>query len=137
MNDAKTKSWWGRNWKWLVPSGCLSIIGVIVIGIGLLVTLIFGVIKSADAYKIALEKAKASSAVVNAIGSPVKEGFFVAGSVNVTDSSGNADLAIPVSGPKGKGTITAVANKSDGKWIFSRLQFQAESGGEAIDLLKE
>jgi hypothetical protein len=48
--------------------------------------------KSSDAYKRALAKAKADPRVVNALGSPITDGFFVWGKTNVSGSSGYADL---------------------------------------------
>ncbi len=51
--------------------------------------------------------------------------------------SGEADLAIPISGPKGKATIYAVATKSGGKWTYSKLTVQVVGGGDEIDLNEE
>jgi len=41
----------------------------------------------------------------------ITDGFFVLGKTNVSGTSGHADLTIPISGPKGKGTIYLVASK--------------------------
>ncbi len=49
-------------------------------------------------------------------------------------ASGQADIAIPISGPKGKATIYAVATKSGGKWTYSKLTVQVVGGGDEIDL---
>ena len=38
------------------------------------------------------------------------------------------------SGPKGKGTIYAVATKSAGEWTYSKLEVKIDSTGETIDL---
>src|SRR4030095_2333626 len=72
---------------------------------------------------------------VAALGTPIKEGLVPSGKTNVEGSSGEADLAIPISGPKGKATIYAVATKSGGEWNFSKLSVAIE-GGETIDLVK-
>ena len=48
--------------------------------------------------------------------------------------SGNADLTIPISGPKGKGTLYVVATKSAGEWTYSKLVVKIDSTGETIDL---
>ena len=104
-------------------------------GIELFVTLLFGTMKTSGAYKDALTKARADSAVVQALGSPIKEGFFVSGSVNVSGSSGDADLSIPISGPNGKATVYVKATKSMGEWQFQELAVQVKQTGERIDLL--
>ena len=94
----------------------------------------FGAMKSSDAYKAALAKAKADPRVVNALGSPIKDGFFVSGTTNVNGSSGHADLTVPISGPKGAGTIYFVASKFAGEWTFSKLVVEVGKTGERIDL---
>jgi hypothetical protein len=129
------KNWWSRNWKWLVPTGCLSIIAVGVLFVFCIVFFVFSILKSSDAYKTAVVRAKNDQRVIAALGTPIQEGMFASGKANVNGPSGEADLAIPISGPKGKATIYVVATKSGGEWNFSKLAIQVE-GGETIDLNK-
>lgn len=89
-----------------------------------------------DVYREALARAKASPGVVRSLGEPLREGLFVSGSIQVTGPSGNAELAIPLSGPRGKGTIYLEARKSAGRWNYSRLLVEVTATGERIDLLK-
>jgi Cytochrome oxidase complex assembly protein 1 len=98
--------------------------------------IVFSAIKSTDPYKDALARAKMHPAVIEALGSPIKEGFFVSGNTNVNGASGDANLAIPISGPKGKGTIYAKATKSLGRWSYSDLVVEIQATGKRIDLLK-
>lgn len=129
------KGWWGRNWKWALPVGCLT--PVLVCGgmLALIFGVVFGAIRSSDVYRESVARAQSSAAVVTALGSPVQTGSLVSGSINVNGSSGDANLAIPIHGPGGRGTIHAVAAKSDGKWHFSSLRVQVEGQAEQIDLL--
>lgn len=80
-------------------------------------------------------KAKMDSAVIKALGSPIKEGLFVAGNMKISVPSGKADLAIPLSGPKGKATLYVLARKSADKWNFSTLEVAISRSGERINLL--
>lgn len=121
MHQQHDKNWWGRNWKWFVPVGCLGSLIILAGFIVMIIFFVFGMMKSSDAYKYAVVKAKAHPSVQKAIGSPIEEGMFVTGNVNVSGSSGQADLSIPISGPNGKGTIYVVAAKSAGRWKFSTL----------------
>ena len=130
------KGWWGRNWKWFVPTGCLTMLALVAGVIFLLLSLIFGMMKSSDAYKQAMVKVRASTAVSAALGTPIKEGYFTSGSVNVSGPSGRAELAIPISGPKGKGTVYLEAAKSMGQWSFSKLVVEVDGAKERIDLLE-
>ena len=133
----KPTTWWQKNWKWFVPVGCLGLLAIFTGFVALLVTIVFGMMKSSDVYKDALEMARAEPAVEMALGTPIEEGLFVAGNINISGSSGQADLAIPISGPHGKGTIYAVAEKSAGQWTFSTLVVEIKTTGERIDLMEE
>ena len=127
--------WWSRNWKWFVPTGCC--LTPLVLGgafAAFIILVVFGAMKQSEAYKMAVARAKADQRVTNALGTPIEEGWFLSGKTNVEGSSGNADLTIPISGPKGKGTIYAVATKSAGEWTFSKLAVKIDSSGETIDL---
>ena len=61
--------------------------------------------------------------------------MFLSGKTNVNGASGEADLAIPVSGPKGKGTLYVVAAKSAGRWSYTTLVVEVAKTGGRIDLL--
>jgi hypothetical protein len=58
---------------------------------------------------------------------------FPSGKTNVTGLSGEAELAISISGRKGKGTIYVIATKSAGEWQYSKLIVKTDDG-ETIDL---
>jgi hypothetical protein len=127
--------WWSRNWKWFVPTGCLTFLALIAVFSVCVMMFVFGVLKSTDVYKSAVSRAKNDPRVTAALGTPIKEGLVPMGKTNVEGSSGAADLAIPISGPKGKATIYAVATKSGGQWNFSKLSV-AVDGRETIELEK-
>ena len=128
------RGWWSRNWKWFVPTGCLAFL-VLVVGFAVLIGfLIFAGMKSTDVYKQALARAKSDPAVAAALGTPLHEGWFLSGKTSVEGPTGEADIAIPVSGPKGAGTVYAVASKSAGRWTFSKLELEVKETGQRIDL---
>ena len=91
--------------------------------------------KSSDVYKEAVAHAEAHPAVRTAMGTPLEEGTLVTGELNTSGASGHADLAIPISGPNGKGTLFAVADKSAGQWTFSILVVEIKETRQRIDLL--
>jgi hypothetical protein len=102
--------------------------------IALFVSIVFGFMKSSDAYVGALARAKAAPAVIAALGTPLKEGWYVTGNIRVSGPTGLAVLAIPVSGPKGGATIYVEATKHLGEWQFDHLIVQLESTHKRIDL---
>ncbi len=129
-------NWWSRNWKWFVPTGCLTLIALGVAFVAVIVLVVFGAMKSTDAYKMALARAKSDPAVIEVLGSPITDGWFMTGKTNVQGTAGEADIGIPISGPKGKGTIYAVATKSAGRWNYTTLEVEVNGRPERIDLLQ-
>jgi hypothetical protein len=135
LSPTPKPNWWKRNWKWFVPLGCLTVAALFVVFVGSIVFIVFSAIKSTDVYKDALARAKADPAVMEALGSPIKEGFLVSGNTNVNGASGEANLSIPVSGPKGDGTLYVAATKSLGRWNYSGLVVEIAKTRQRIDLL--
>jgi hypothetical protein len=127
-------TWFGKNWKWVVPVGCL--LPVLFLGGCALAIFFFamGVLKQSDAYKTALARAQTNPAVIEAIGSPISQTGIVAGSSNVNAATGQAKLSIPLRGPKGKATLYVEARKSADVWLFQTLVVKIEKTGQQIDL---
>jgi hypothetical protein len=115
--------------------GCLSTLLLFAGGIALLFSFVFGMMKSSDVYSQALTRAKASPAVIEALGTPITEGYFTSGSIQETGPSGSAELSIPISGPKGAATIYLEARESAGQWSFSKLVVEIATPNQRIDLL--
>lgn len=129
-------NWWKRNWKWFVPLGCFGTAVLFVVFVGSVVLIVFSAVKSTDVYKDALARAKAHPAVVEVLGSPVTEGFLVSGNTNVNGAAGEANLSIPIAGPKGKGTLYVAAKKSLGQWNYAGLVVEIANTHRRIDLLQ-
>ena len=125
-------SWIKRHLAWVIA---LGVGGGLLISALLIVIAIFGWIKSSDAYQLAFARAAADSRVLAALGTPVESGILVSGNIAINGPSGSANLSIPVSGPKGKGTIYLRAQKSLGEWSLQALVFENEATHERSDLL--
>ena len=108
---------------------------LILLFVGSILVIVFSAMKSTEVYREALARAKADPAVIEALGSPIKDGFLLSGNSNVNGASGESNLAIPISGPKGKGTIYISANKSLGQWNYSGLVVEVGQTHQRIDLL--
>lgn len=121
-------------------AGCLfagcggAIVIVLVLAMGIF-AFVMNVVKSSDAYKMAMKRAEANPAIVEAIGKPIEAGFFVTGSIHTSGPSGDADVSVPLSGPKGEGDLYIVAKKSAGQWSFTTLEFEGPTGSR-VDLLE-
>src|SRR5881227_959062 len=103
---APRPNWWKRNWTWFVPVACFSMLVLFVAFVVSIALIVFSAMKSTDVYKGALTRAQAHPSVIEALGSPIKEGFLLSGSTNMNGASGEANLSIPISGQMEKGPFT-------------------------------
>lgn len=130
------KSWWQRNWKWFVPTGCVSILLIFVLFIASLFFGVTSLMTNSDAYKRAMTEAQKNKQVIEKLGSPIEDDGMTSGSINTSNDSGNCDLQIPIKGPKGKATLFIVAEKK-GTWKYSEMTVLIKTTNEEIDLLKK
>jgi hypothetical protein len=128
---AARKGWFSRNWKWLVPA---LLIVFLVLPLALLGS-IFAAMKNSDVVKESLLRARSNPLVVQKLGTPIEEGWLVSGSINVSTTSGDADLSVPISGPKGKGNIYVTAHKSAGAWDYQVMEAAIEGSNQRVNLL--
>tara|TARA_R110002020_G_scaffold303939_2_gene519556 strand:- start:207723 stop:208178 length:456 start_codon:yes stop_codon:yes gene_type:complete len=131
----KERSWWSRNWKWVVPTGgCLTIILLAIILLG---TAVFGFVsevKKGTGADDAFEIARVNKRVQTELGEPIeKDGF---GSYNVSINNGHktAEAKIPIRGPKGEATLYVKTSGSDDDKTYEILEVQVEDTGERIDI---
>jgi hypothetical protein len=128
------KNWFGRNWKWLLPSGCLFILLTAIAFAAGVFFLVVGMMKESGAYKVAVTRARENPAVIEALGTPIKEGWLPSGSSHSVGPGGDANLAIPIRGPKGKATIYVAAMEVAGIWHFDTLVVEIGDTHKRIDL---
>jgi hypothetical protein len=129
------KGWLERNPLWKIPLGCLTLLFLIGIFVVVLMTIISASFRSSDVYKQAMAEAAGNEQVRAQIGEPIKADWLISGELKVSNDSGTANLSIPISGSRGRGTVRAVASRSGGVWRFSRLQVVVASQRSVIDLL--
>ncbi len=123
------------------PLGCASLtsclgallITLVVVGfVGGIFFLIISSFKSSSVYAEAMEAARSDPAVTSALGTPIDAGWLITGSLSEQGISGNADLVIPISGPRRGGTLYASAYKANGVWHFYTLAVQVDGDSELI-----
>jgi hypothetical protein len=131
-----TRSWLDRHARWKIPLGCLIVVLLLCAFVAALFTILDISFRNSVVYREALDRAGRSPEVVSRIGEPLKPGRVLQGQLNVSGSTGSANMAIPVTGPRGKATIVLNARKVGGAWVFRTLcvQFDGQSG--AVNLLE-
>ena len=100
---------------------------------GLLLFAVNGMFRKSDAYAMPLDEAQKSPCAVSKLGSPIVAKGFMSGSLETSDTTGSADMEIPVRGPKGKGTLVVSAKEADGVWGITSLTLDAE--GAPVQLI--
>lgn len=136
METHQNKSWFSRNWGWVLGGGCLTLIIVAAIGIG---ALFFGVtkaFKSSEPYQYAMEKTLHNNTVVEALGEPI-EGGMINGNISFENSTGEANFSIPISGPDGSGRIFISAKKFSDEWTYDELYVELDGLERKVNLLDD
>ncbi|MEM9557492.1 MAG: cytochrome c oxidase assembly factor Coa1 family protein [Acidobacteriota bacterium] len=131
--EGPAERWVRRNlWTCVAPLGCVAIVVAVVLFLGAILTLVWGMIRSSEPYQHAIARAQSDPVVLEALGSPVEVGLFIMGNFESSDSSGSADFSVPIQGPRAKGRLYVVASKSAGEWSISRLVLEVDDGRRLV-----
>ncbi len=129
---APQRGWWSRNWKWVIPTGCLGLLASCGCLGGIFYWVISSTLKSSGAYVESVALASSDPRVQSALGTPIDPGF-PQGEVNTKGGRKTARLTIPLKGPQGEGTLYIEATSLGEDWSYSVLQVQLP-GQPTIDL---
>jgi 5'-methylthioadenosine/S-adenosylhomocysteine nucleosidase len=134
-SPVRFRAWFQRNCKWFSP---LPISAGVVVAV-----LSENRLANSDISTLSIADAKSADAVTQRLGEPVKLGWITWGSLShgyqdhEGDHEGHANLRIPLSGPRGQGTLYVVANANYlGNWTYQSLQLKLQGDATGIDLLQ-
>jgi len=134
--EGNRKNWFGRNWKWAVPTGgCLFIIILIV---GFAGTLFFGLtkmFKESQPYEDSMATLLKNELVIEKLGEPIEENGMINGNFSFENSDGFADIKVPVKGPKGEAILHVTGTKKNDVWTYEVMTVTIKDTNEEIDLL--
>lgn len=130
------KSWWKRNWKWVVPTGgCLTIIIVIACFVG------YGVYKvtselsentSVFTFVKVITEVQKNEEIADALGKPVR---IEDDDYDPTLAENHLELALDLEGSKASGTLEVIADRTEEGWEYSKFEVTVDDTGQLIDLL--
>jgi Cytochrome oxidase complex assembly protein 1 len=127
-----------KNRTWVIVIAVVAgILVLVVLSVGGLLAVIFAAMRSSEPYQHAVEVIDRDPRAAAVLGAPVTTGWFFSGNIDVSGGGGNADLAIPVSGSRHKGTIEVVAKKSAGRWTYQTLELKVDGQDTPINLLAQ
>lgn len=135
MSEVQRKSWFARNWGWVLGGGCLTIIiiGILVV-VGVVAT-VSNSITGSEPYTYAYEKAIDNNFVKQYIGEPIETNGIGSTDYNFSNGVSTTNLNIPIKGPKAEGVIVVDAEKIDDEWVYKQLYFLGDTETEIINLL--
>jgi hypothetical protein len=132
---SRRKSWFERNWKWFVPVLVVFLLATAALFVFAILSFVTGLMRSSDAYKLAIQRAEQSQAVAAKIGRPFRVGWLMMGSINLKDDGGDAEMSIPIAGDRGAGRIIVVAKKTARLWTFQTLEVHVDGDAKIIPLI--
>lgn len=134
MENVKQKSWFSRNWGWLLGGGCLSLIVIVIlVGVGLFYK-VSDSISGSEPYIYALSKASENEKVIDFLGEPITSNGFGNTSYKSKNGSSTATLNIPIKGPKDEAIIFVSAEKINDEWTYNSLYVKVDGENEIIYL---
>jgi hypothetical protein len=110
---------------WLVAIG---VVGTLTLFVFTLTFAIEEMFRSSGVIPAAMRIAEKSPCIQERTGTPFTSGWGVTGNMQTSGENGSAELSIPVSGPKGSGSLDLEAAKQSGQWTVTDLEFSSKDG---------
>ncbi len=128
----------GTKKAWLFGcGGCLVLVALFgAFGVAIF-AFAFKALGESEAAQASLREAQASSVLIEEIGEPMTVGWLVLGNVNVSNDSGQADIIVPIEGPKGTASVHTIGVREGGVWTMQEMTATVEGTGTIVDLLAD
>lgn len=94
---------------------------------------LIGILKTSFVYEDSLAIVRQDAELEQILGQPIEPGWIISGSAKASGMGQSIKLSIPISGPKGGGTIKLKANKQGGVWKYSSFIVETEGGVVVIE----
>ena len=137
------KSWWGKNWKWFLPTITLFFLllfwSILSLGIDRNVIDIPQAYSDSSLYEKAIEKAKTNQRVLEVIGEiePIDKLAILEGNAIYSNNNNSVELSVRVKGSKGKGKMDISADKNGAEWKYKKISIRIKEPKEEIQILKD
>lgn len=148
MEDAQRTTWFQRNRKWAIPVGCLLVLmggclaSLAVVGLKATKAVTAEYTEIASLPRQAANEAKMNQAVIDVLGQPIEAGQMQKTRYNRQNAETQVEFELPLSGPKGKGTLKARAFRTEasgakGTFELKQLTFVSENANApSVELIR-
>ena len=134
------KSWWQRNWKWILPIGIILFLVSIVLTLSIdgNPTDILQAYNEDLLYKNAIDKANSNERVIEVIGKidDLDQLAILEGSSKYSNNNNSIEITFRVTGDKGKGKMDISADKNGTDWEYKKITIRIKDPKEEIIILK-
>ncbi|MGV8815798.1 MAG: cytochrome c oxidase assembly factor Coa1 family protein [Gelidibacter sp.] len=129
------KSWWKRNWKWLVPVG-----GIILISLGIFINSGMGGIitdfaqsySDTELYENALLKVNNDPKINKLLGEiePLGKMAILEGQTEYSNNNQSVNSTVRIIGKKGKAKMDIIAGRINDEWKYSKINVRIKNPPE-------
>lgn len=130
------KSWWKRNWKWVIPTGgCL----VVILFIATIVGGIFGLanmMSNSKPQQDAMELVQQDARVIELLGEPIETNGVTGGSFNSSNGFKTVKITIPIKGPKAEATLRVEGEGVGDKYTYQVIDVYSDEAETIINILE-
>lgn len=115
--------------------GCAVLVLASLVFLAGVFAVVFAFIRNTEPVQASLAAARASTELKQALGEPIEMGWLVTGNVNSENNQTDAEVTVPVAGPRGMASIHTVGTRTgSAKWQFSEMTATVDGTGQVIDL---
>ena len=123
------KSWWKRNWKWLVPVSGIILISIAIFffsGMNGIVTDLAQAYADTELYENTLEKAKSDKRVTELLGEieSIDKMAILEGQVEYSNDNKTVNSSIRVVGTNGNASMDISADRIDNVWNYKKINIR-------------
>jgi len=134
LPPSRTRTWWSRHWLWVAILGGILLVANTWFGSSAIMNWIARRVKDSEGYRVAMVTVRGDAQVRAALGEPVDDSGFIKGSFVETSHLHTIFAEIPLSGPKGRATLSINGAQADGPWHFQTLVVAVAATRATIDL---
>jgi|SRR5690606_13627602 len=125
----KQKSWWKRNWKWIIPACGVILISITIFfssGMSGIATDLAQAYADTELYEKAIEKVTSNEKATELLGEikPIDKLAILEGHVEYSNDNKTVNSSIRIIGTNGKASMDISADRIDNEWNYKKINIR-------------